>query len=87
MRLIPGSGRCPGGGPGNPLQYSCLETPMDRGARRPTSAQGRAESDTNDATKLPDQGWNLCLLQRNLSPNRWATRQVSRNVHFKRLKS
>ena len=29
---IPGSGRCPGGGNGNPLQYSCLENPMDRGA-------------------------------------------------------
>ena len=30
--LIPGSGRFPGEGNGNPLQYSCLETPMDRGA-------------------------------------------------------
>ena len=30
--LIPGSGRSPGGGNGNPLQYSCLENPMDRGA-------------------------------------------------------
>ena len=30
--LIPGSGRSPGGGDGNPLQYSCLENPMDRGA-------------------------------------------------------
>ena len=29
---IPGSGRFPGGGNGNPLQYSCLENPMDRGA-------------------------------------------------------
>ena len=29
--LIPGSGRCPGGGQGNPLQNSCLENPMDRG--------------------------------------------------------
>ena len=29
---IPGSGRCPGEGNGNPLQYSCLENPMDRGA-------------------------------------------------------
>ena len=28
---IPGSGRAPGGGHGNPLQYSCLENPMDRG--------------------------------------------------------
>ena len=37
MGLIPGSGRSPGGsgmagGHGNPLQYSCLENPMDRGA-------------------------------------------------------
>ena len=31
-RLIPGSGMSPGGGNGNPLQYSCLENPMDRGA-------------------------------------------------------
>ena len=30
--LIPGSGRSPGGGLGNPLQYSCLENPMDREA-------------------------------------------------------
>ena len=29
---IPGSGRSPGGGHGNPLQYSCLKNPMDRGA-------------------------------------------------------
>ena len=29
---IPGSGRSPGGGHGNPLHYSCLENPMDRGA-------------------------------------------------------
>ena len=31
---IPGSGRSPGGGNGNPLQYSCLENPMDGGAWR-----------------------------------------------------
>ena len=30
--LIPGSGRTPGGRHGNPLQYSCLENPMDREA-------------------------------------------------------
>ena len=29
---VPGSGRYHGGGHGNPLQYSCLENPMDRGA-------------------------------------------------------
>ena len=33
---IPGSGRCPGGRYGNPLQYSCLENPMDRGAWQAT---------------------------------------------------
>ena len=34
--LIPGLGRSPGGGNGYPLQYSWLENPMDRGARRAT---------------------------------------------------
>jgi len=32
--LIPGSRRSPGGGSGSPLQYSCLENPMDRGIWR-----------------------------------------------------
>ena len=32
LDLIPGLGRSPAGGHGNPLQYSCLENPMDRGA-------------------------------------------------------
>ena len=45
---IPGSGRSPGGGHGNSLQYSCLENPMDRGAWQATSPQGRKESDTTD---------------------------------------
>ena len=31
---ITGSGRSPGGGHNNPLQYSCLENPMDRGVHR-----------------------------------------------------
>ena len=33
---IPGLGRSPGVGNGNPLQYSCLENPMDRGAGQAT---------------------------------------------------
>ena len=33
---IPGSGRSPGGGHGSPLQYSCLENPMDGGTWRAT---------------------------------------------------
>ena len=36
MGSIPGSGRSPGGGHGNPLQYSCLENAMDRGAWQAT---------------------------------------------------
>ena len=34
--LIPGFGRSPGGGHGNPLQYACLENPMDRGSWQAT---------------------------------------------------
>ena len=44
---IPGSGRSPGGGPDNPLQYPCLENPMDRGAWRDT-VHGRKESDMTE---------------------------------------
>ena len=40
---ILGLGRSPAGGPGNPLQYSCLENPMDRGAWR-AIVHGVAES-------------------------------------------
>ena len=36
MGSIPGLGRSPGGGHGNPFQYSCLEKPMDRGAWQAT---------------------------------------------------
>ena len=36
LGLIPGLGRSPGEGTGNPLQCSCLENPMDRGAWRAT---------------------------------------------------
>ena len=39
------SGRSPGEGNGNPLQYSCLENPMDRAAWR-TTVPGVAESET-----------------------------------------
>ena len=44
--LIPGSGRSLGGGHGNPLRYSCLENPMDRGAWRATVHGVAGESDT-----------------------------------------
>ena len=49
---IPGPGRCPGEGNGNPLQYSCLENPMDRGAWWAT-VRGVARVGHDLVTKTP----------------------------------
>ena len=43
---IPASGRSPGGGHGNPFQYSCLKNSMKRGAWRATVHEVTKESDT-----------------------------------------
>ena len=48
--LILGSGRCPGVGIGNPLQYSCLENSMDRGAW-----WTHKEVDTTEQLSMHDQ--------------------------------
>ena len=48
MGLIPGSGRSPGGGNGNPLQNSCLENPMNRGAWWAAVHRGCKELDTTE---------------------------------------
>jgi len=57
LGLIPGSGRSPGEGNGNPLQYSCLENPMDGGAWWAT-VYGLAKSRTrlSDFTSLEIPG-------------------------------
>ena len=52
--LISGLGRPPGGGHGNPLQYSCLEDPMDRGAWRGT-VYGLAKSRTRLSPSLVEE--------------------------------
>ena len=49
---IPGSGRSSGEGNGNPLQYSCLENPMDGGACVGYSPWDRKESDTTERLNL-----------------------------------
>ena len=46
--LIPGSGRSPGEGNGNPLQYSCRENPMDRGVWQATVHRVTRESDMTE---------------------------------------
>ena len=60
---IPRPGRSPGGGSGNPLQHSCLENPMDRGARRAT-VRGVAKSQTrlsNENNKNPREAAVMML--------------------------
>ena len=48
---VPGSGRAPGGGNGNPLQYSCLENPVDGGAW-PATVHAVAESDMTERPRV-----------------------------------
>ena len=48
---IPGLGRSPGGRPGNPLQYSCLENPRGQRSLAGYSPWGRKESNTTDVTE------------------------------------
>ena len=49
--MIPGSERSSERGHGNPLQHSCHENPIDRGAWR-AKAHGVAESDTSEAVSM-----------------------------------
>ena len=62
--LIPGSGRSPGGGNGNPLQYSCLKNPTDRGAWRAVVHSVYKESDTTEHVQMQmkQKSWNVLLL-------------------------
>ena len=59
---VPGLGRSPGEGNGNPLQDSCLENPMDRGAWW-TTVHGVAESDTTEQLHYHSLGTELRLLR------------------------
>ena len=52
LASIPGLGRFPGGGHGNPPQYACLENPMDRGAWRATIYQVTKSQDMTLAAAL-----------------------------------
>ena len=53
LGLVPGLGRSSGEENGNPLQYSCLENPMDRGTWQATVHGVSQESDSHLVTKPP----------------------------------
>ena len=64
--LMPGSVRSPGGGHGNPLQYSCLENPMDRGAWWAT-----VHRVTKSWTRLKRLSMHACTHIRYLNGSKW----------------
>ena len=47
LSSVPGSGRSPGAGNGNPLQYACLRNPMNRGASSPWSHKSQTRRRSN----------------------------------------
>ena len=61
LALIPGWGRSPGEGNGNPLQYSCLENPMDRRAWWATVHGVTKELDTTEQVNNMIGGWRGTL--------------------------
>ena len=73
---IPGSGRSPGEGNGNPLQYSCLENPMDREAWWAT-VHGVAKSRTrlSDFTHRPARRTQICK-QFQVFLRMWSNRRI-----------
>ena len=63
MSLIPGLGRSPGEGNGNPLQYSCLENPIERGAWWAAVHEGHKRVGHDLVTKRQQQ-WQLFCVNR-----------------------
>ena len=67
--LSPGSGRPPGGGNGNPLQYSCLEKPTDRGAWWATVCGVTKELDTTEQLNDDNKWGPTPQISRQLTPD------------------
>ena len=59
MGLIPGSGRVSGEGNGNPLQYSCLENSMERGAWRATAMGAKSQTRLSPHSSMNDTSHDL----------------------------
>ena len=77
LSSIPGLGRSPEGGLGNPHQHSCLENPMDRGAWW-AAVCGVAKRQTQ---QFPDQGLDVTAALATWSLNHWTAREIPR-LHF-----
>ena len=73
--LISGLGRSPGEGDGNPLQYSCLENSMDRGAWQATQSMWlqrvRHNSATNKASYLTSLSFRFLILKNRINHTVW----------------
>ena len=61
LRSVPGLGRSPGGGHGNPLQYSCLENPRGQRCLAGCSPWGRKESDMTEKCTMYTE-WQTQLI-------------------------
>ena len=81
----PGSRSSPGGGPGNPLQHSCLENPMDRESRQPIQS---VELDTTEATQaqVRETVWQeRWLPEQQVDPPLVFLQRMERSSHCKPL--
>ena len=85
---IPGSGRFPEGGSGNPLQYSCLENPMDRGASQATvhkvAESNRTEHAHTHSRRIPETDLEFMRYNRERSDERGPSHSMEKVVPFHR---
>ena len=72
--LIPGSGRSPREGNGNPLQYSCLDNPVDRGAWR-----AAVHGVTQSRTRLKQFSMHACIGEGNGNPLQYSCLEIPRD--------
>ena len=85
--LIPGSGRSPGEGNGTPLQYSCLESPMDREAWQATvhgvtKSQTRLSDDSTDEETKAGQGLEQLTVSQLLCARTVFSLPLKKKTHF-----
>ena len=81
LGLIPGLGRSPGGGHGNPLQYSCLENPHGQRSLVGFSPWGHKESDMTERRSLHYKGREPHFVHHCLSGT-WHTTYLECNTYF-----